>query len=225
MRKLIEKYYGQNSYIYRAKLSISYYLVIFLIVYTCFIMIISRNDKSIYYSVFDLNTKDTGKNLTNNSTIISTKEYIYYQQLETNIPSNYIDNEFKLNKSEKYKCPSKNENYAFKQIEIDGVKYPKYEYESLLNNKYNYSCLNELSKITKKIYFWYGPLDSRLKNDSNPLEDCPVKNCEFHDNIVRINESDAVFIDFFNVIHVDKNVTPNYMNSFRNPNQKWVFKF
>jgi hypothetical protein len=60
--------------------------------------------------------------------------------------------------NKKFDCPIINENYAFKQIEIDGVKYPKYEYDSLLNLKYNYSCLNKLSNITKKIHFLYNPI-------------------------------------------------------------------
>jgi hypothetical protein len=127
--------------------------------------------------------------------------------------------------SKKVKCPTIDENYKYNRIEINGVKYPKNDVETYLVDKYNYSCLNEFSKHKKKIFFWYKQNYTGLIGYKVPIEDCPINNCEFHDNINRIKESDAVFVDFFQLTHFDKNITPNAMNAYRNSNQKWVNLF
>ena len=138
--------------------------------------------------------------------------YIFFTKIE-----NY--NSFKTIVKES--CQIINENYKFEQVEIDGVKYPKYDYDTHLVDKYNYSCLNRLSKQKKRIFFWYKPEDRSLIGDKTPIGNCPITNCEFYDDIKRINESHAVLVDFFVLNHRD-NVRPENMSVYRNPDQKWV---
>jgi hypothetical protein len=118
-------------------------------------------------------------------------------------------------------CQIINENYKFEQIEINEVKYPVYDYDTLLTEKYNYSCLNRLSKEKKNIYYWYKPNQENKIGYRTPIENCPINNCEFHYDFNRINQSDAVLVDFFNLLLYD-NITSNEMNKYRNTNQKWV---
>ena len=126
MKKLIENYIGQNSFIFRAKLNIFYFLIVFCIVYLFGFIYFSIIDKSHYFSYipFEFSENDNvinKRNINLNSKI----RYFHSDQNElNNVSSGYFDDEFKLNKNAKFKCPIINENYAFKQIEIDGVKYP-----------------------------------------------------------------------------------------------------
>ena len=119
------------------------------------------------------------------------------------------------------KCSPLNETYENRVVEIDGKKYPQIV-PMHFNKSINFECLNRGPQ--KRIFYWTRFWKSeRFGLDvSNPFEkyNCPVKNCDITNDLVKFNGSDLVLIHAYDFLQQKRRFPRHKPNK-----QRWVFVY